>query len=58
MYVFHGTDDEVVPYSQSKKLLESAKKNPDSIITTLKDGHHKGLEKFKEYQAKLDEILK
>ncbi len=57
IHVFHGTDDRIIPYSQSKKLLESAKRNPDKILTTLQGGHHRGLENFKEYQAKLDSIL-
>lgn len=58
VHVFHGTDDEIVPYSQSKKLLESTNRNPDKTLTTLQGGHHRGLENFKEYQSKLDELLK
>jgi uncharacterized protein len=58
IHVFHGTDDKIIPYSQSKKLLEAAKKNSDKILITLQGGPHKGLENFKEYQSKLDEILK
>ena len=57
-HVFHGTDDDIIPYSQSQKLIASAKKNPREILTTLQGGHHKGLEKFKEYQTKMDELLK
>lgn len=57
VHVFHGTDDEVVPYKQSIKLLEAANKNLDKTLTTLQGGHHRGLEQFKEYQTKLDELL-
>ncbi len=57
IHVFHGTHDDIVPYSQSKKLIESAKRNPDKTLTTLQGGNHKGLELFKEYQSKLDELL-
>jgi uncharacterized protein len=58
IHVFHGTDDEVVPYSQSIKLLSSTNRNLNKTLTTLQGGHHRGLENFKEYQAKLDELLK
>ncbi|WP_394994474.1 alpha/beta hydrolase [Emticicia sp.] len=58
IHVFHGTDDEVVPYNQSIKLLTTTNRNPDKTLTTLQGGHHRDLEKFKEYQAKMDELLK
>jgi alpha-beta hydrolase superfamily lysophospholipase len=58
VHVFHGTDDEIIPYKQSIKLLESANKNLDKTLTTLQGGHHQRLDKFKEYQTKLDELLK
>ncbi|WP_259017048.1 alpha/beta hydrolase [Emticicia fluvialis] len=58
LYLFHGTDDQVIPYSHSLKLAEILKKNPDDILTTLPGGRHRGLNNFKEYQTKLDEILK
>jgi uncharacterized protein len=58
IHVFHGTDDDIIPYSQSIKLLSSTNRNPNKTLTTLQGGHHRGLENFKEYQAKLDEVLK
>ena len=58
IHVFHGTDDKIVPYSQSIKLLSSTNRNLDKTLTTLQGGHHRGLEDFIEYQAKLDELLK
>jgi uncharacterized protein len=58
IHLFHGTDDEIVPYNQSLKLAKTLDKNPDEIMTTLKGGHHRGLAKFAEYQKKLDELLK
>lgn len=58
VFAFHGTDDDIIPYSQGLKLLVAANKNPDKVLTTIKGGHHLGLENSKEYQTKLDEILK
>ena len=58
IHVFHGTDDKIVPYSQSIKLLSSTNRDFDKTLTTLQGGHHRGLENFKEYQSKLDELLK
>lgn len=58
VYMFHGTDDQIVPYSHSLKLVELLKKKPEDVLTTLPGGRHRGLDKFKEYQTRLDEILK
>lgn len=58
IHLFHGTSDNIVPYEQSLKLVEVLKKKPEEILTTLPDGEHRGLEKFKEYQTKMDELLK
>lgn len=58
IHIFHGTDDQIIPYEHSLKLVEILKKKPEDILTTLPGGRHRGLDKFKEYQAKLDEILK
>ncbi|WP_337043415.1 alpha/beta hydrolase [Emticicia sp. 17c] len=58
IYMFHGTADQIVPYDHSLQLLEVLKKKPDGILTTLPEGRHRGLDKFKEYQSKMDEILK
>ncbi|RYU93155.1 alpha/beta hydrolase [Emticicia agri] len=58
IYLFHGTDDQIIPYEHSLKLTQLLKKNPKDILTTLEGGRHRGLDKYKEYQAKMDEILK
>lgn len=57
VHIFHGTDDEIIPYKQSLKLLSTTNRNLDKTLTTLQGGHHQGLDKFKEYQTKLDELL-
>lgn len=56
--IFHGTDDGIIPYSQSTKLIAAARKEQVINLITLQGGQHRGLETFKEYQTKLDEILK
>ena len=56
IHIFHGTDDGIVLYSQSQKLVNLLKK--PQILTTLQGGHHRELEKFPEYQAKMDELLR
>lgn len=58
IYIFHGTDDQVIPYEHSLKLAQILNKNPKDILTTLQGGRHRGLDKYKEYQTKMDEILK
>lgn len=58
VHFFHGTSDNIVPYEHSLRLLEVMKKKPEEILTTLPDGEHRGLEKFKEYQTKMDELIK
>ncbi len=57
VHIFHGTDDGIIPYSQTEKLMKAVRKDQIIGLTTLQGGHHRGLETFKEYQAKLDEIL-
>jgi hypothetical protein len=55
VYIVHGTEDVIIPFSQSEKLSEN--------LTTVKDftkvpgGHHNDLESFKEHGEFLDKIL-
>ncbi len=58
IHIFHGTADELVPYKSSLKLAELLKKAPKDLITTLPNGHHRGLSEFEEYQKELDKLLK
>lgn len=54
IYLFHGTEDETVPYNSSVRL----EKLSDNIkLFTIKDGSHNNLDTFKEYHQWLDEIL-
>jgi pimeloyl-ACP methyl ester carboxylesterase len=54
--IFHGSDDWVVTYNNSKKLNHYLKAN-DEIIT-INGGSHNDLYKFKETLEKLDSLLK
>jgi Lysophospholipase len=54
--IFHGTDDEVIPYSISarlKKFLKSA----DEFVT-IEKGKHNNLNGFKLFHQKLDSLLR
>ena len=54
IYIFHGTEDETVPYDHSVRL----DKLSDNIkLFTIKEGSHSNLNTFHEYHEKLDEIL-
>jgi hypothetical protein len=58
IHIFHGTSDQIVPYEHSIRLIEILGKNPNEILTTLPNGRHRGLEKFEEYQIKMNDLLK
>jgi len=55
VYLFHGTDDEIVYYESSIKLSKLFKK--DDKLFTIEGGHHNDLSNFAEYKEKLKEIL-
>ena len=52
--IFHGTEDEVVPYKQSKQLIEE---KPDISLITIKNGRHNNLSDFPLFQSTLDSLL-
>jgi len=54
IYLFHGTEDETVPYNSSERLVKLS----DSItLFTIQNGSHNNLNTFKEYNNHLNEIL-
>ena len=53
--LFHGTDDNVIPYSQAKQLSEV---KPDIELITIKNGKHNNLNEFSLFHEKLDSLLK
>jgi predicted esterase len=54
--IFHGTDDDVIRYSNAEKLKKFLK--PADEFVTIKDGEHNDLFKFKETVDKLDSVLR
>jgi fermentation-respiration switch protein FrsA (DUF1100 family) len=56
VYLFHGTKDDIVPYSSSERLLKLIKTEKELI--TIPGGGHNDLGDFNLYQEQLDRILK
>ena len=53
--LFHGTNDDVIPYWQSEKLMKGKKSNIELI--TIEKGRHNNLAQFPLYTQKLDSLL-
>jgi uncharacterized protein len=53
--IFHGTGDEVIPYTNSEKLKKFLKAG--DIFVTINNGKHNNLSEFAEYQHKMDSLL-
>lgn len=56
VYIFHGTEDEVVPYDSGERLYQSLVTVP-SVIITIDGGHHNDLDQFNEYWAQMEMAL-
>ncbi|MGE0562001.1 MAG: alpha/beta hydrolase [Flavobacteriales bacterium] len=54
VYIFHGTEDETVPYNSSERLVLLSK---NTELITIKNGSHSNLNTFHVYHEKLSEIL-
>ncbi|MEO7984386.1 MAG: alpha/beta fold hydrolase [Bacteroidota bacterium] len=52
--IFHGTNDQIIPYKQAKWLVE---KKPGTELITIEKGRHNNLTEFPVYQHKLDSLL-
>ena len=52
--IFHGTDDEVIPYEQAKWLKEE---NPGIELITIEKGKHNNLAQSGLFKKKLDSLL-
>jgi fermentation-respiration switch protein FrsA (DUF1100 family) len=55
IYIFHGTDDEVIYYDSSLKLKKYF--SSDDTLFTIAGGHHNDLSKFDSYNFNLNKIL-
>jgi len=54
--IFHGTNDETIPFDNAEKLQKEIFKKGDTLIT-IKGGHHNDLNDFPLMQQKLDSLL-
>lgn len=54
--IFHGTNDEIIPYSVTKKLKNILKSNDEFI--TVEKGRHNNLNDFPLFHQKLDSLLR
>ncbi|WP_406682883.1 lysophospholipase [Seonamhaeicola sp. MEBiC1930] len=55
--IFHGTDDDVVPYASGEKLFEVAPKTISEFIS-IKGGRHNNLRRYDEYQQKIETLFR
>lgn len=56
--IFHGTEDEIIPYHNSETILENLKsKNKDVVLFTIRNGSHNDLAAFPEYHQALKKSL-
>ena len=53
--IFHGTDDETIPFNNAEMLISKAK--PGDELVTIPGGHHNDLTHFPLMQQKLDSLL-
>lgn len=56
IHIFHGTNDQVIPYQHAKELKSVLKTG--STFTTIKLGNHNNLFTFQEYWTKIKAILR
>lgn len=55
---FHGTEDQVVPYTSGMNLYELATPKNGKHFITIEGGHHNNLATFKAYKNEIEKILK
>lgn len=54
--IIHGTDDNTIPYRQSKRLLKVAPAGTE--LVTIEGGHHNDLAEFGLFGKKIDSLLR
>lgn len=55
--IFHGTEDELVPFDSSTRLLNLIKEKKDATLISIEHGKHDHLRFHPTYQKVLDQIL-
>lgn len=53
--IFHGTDDDVIPYSQARRLAALSSK---ARLITIEDGGHNNLAEFGKFREEMSRLLK
>lgn len=56
IHIFHGTNDQVIPYNHAKELESELKQG--STFTTINLGSHNNISTYQEYWTKIKAILK
>jgi hypothetical protein len=56
VYIFHGTTDWIIPYSNSKRLQPLLKKGDEFI--TIEGAGHNNLSEYPLFRNKLDSLLR
>jgi len=57
IHIFHGIDDELVPYNSSTRLLKLIKEKRNASLISIENGKHNHLRHHPKYQLTLDQIL-
>ncbi len=57
IFIFHGTEDEIVPYRSGKKLFDHLKDDKEIDMLTIEGGMHGDLGLHEEFQKKMVDIL-
>lgn len=55
VYIFHGNDDEIVPYESGERLYDEIKDR--ATLVTIDGGHHNDLASFDRYWEEMENIL-
>ena len=56
IYIYHGTEDEVVPYSHGYKLYQQIEPGQAELVT-IPGGEHKNLVEFEEFREAVEKVL-
>ncbi|QVL57039.1 MAG: alpha/beta fold hydrolase [Simkaniaceae bacterium] len=57
IHIFHGTEDELVPFDSSTRLLKLIKEKRNASLISIENGKHNHLRFHPTYQKVLDQIL-
>lgn len=57
IHIIHGTEDELVPFDSSTRLLNLIKEKKDAALISIEHGKHDHLRFHPTYQKALDQIL-